>query len=297
VITGPEHRPRLTGATPPRHRWSSSIRRPLVNLRPPLTRKCRARYEPSAVPGRSSSAADRPRPAGYVKGGYAIASRCPPGTLDPPDGTSKAARTREEWSPRTVSSSGSSSLPSALVVSLSIRGWPTTRTTPLAIGTSPAPHRRGEQPGHPFGVGWRHLGPAGGRRGRQLGRVVGRPAPHHGLLEGARQHRVDLTHCRGRHRPAAGTVRLMNGLVGAGSGPVAHAGPQRRLSPADALPAVAALAAAGPHPGIEGGRVDLMDHGPAEVGQDVAVDGAAVVGHGDRRDRPDLLAPLQPPLD
>jgi hypothetical protein len=49
--------------------------------------------------------------------------------------------------------------------------------------------------------------------------------------------------------------------------------------------------------GVESGRVDLADLGPAEVGGDVAVDGAAVVGHGDRRDRPDLLAPLQPALD
>src|SRR5512133_969027 len=92
----------------------------------------------------------------------------------------------------------------------------------------------------------------------------------------------------------------MNGLVGAGPGPVADAGPQGRLSPADALPAVAALAAAGPHPGIqgvEGGRVDLLDLGPAEVRCDVAVDGASVVGYGDGRDGPDLLAPLQPALD
>jgi hypothetical protein len=33
-------------------------------------------------------------------------------------------------------------------------------------------HRRGEQPGHPFGVGWRDVGSAGGRWGRQLGPVV-----------------------------------------------------------------------------------------------------------------------------
>ena len=92
----------------------------------------------------------------------------------------------------------------------------------------------------------------------------------------------------------------MDRLVGAGSGPVAHVGPQGRLAPADAPPAVAALAAGGPDPGIEGvegGRVDLVEHGPAEVREDVAVDGAAVVGHGDGRDGPDLLAPLQPPLD
>jgi hypothetical protein len=41
----------------------------------------------------------------------------------------------------------------------------------------------------------------------------------------------------------------------------------------------------------------LVKHGPAEVRQDVAVDRAPVVGHGDGRDRTDLLAPLQPPLD
>jgi hypothetical protein len=89
-------------------------------------------------------------------------------------------------------------------------------------------------------------------------------------------------------------------LVGTGPGPVAHAGPQGRLAPADALPAVAALAARRPHPGVqgvEGGRVDLMHLGSAEVRGDVAVDRAPVVGHGDRRDRPDLLAPLQPALD
>jgi hypothetical protein len=63
---------------------------------------------------------------------------------------------------------------------------------------------------------------------------------------------------------------------------------------------MAALAAGGPHPGVEGvegGGVDLMHLGPAEVGGDVAVDGAPVVGHGGGRDGPDLLAPLEPPLD
>jgi hypothetical protein len=111
---------------------------------------------------------------------------------------------------------------------------------------------------------------------------------------------VDLADRRGGHRPAAGAVRLVHRLVGAGPGPVARAGPQRRFAPADALPADAALAAGGPHPGIEGvegGRVDLMDHGPAQVRQDVAVDRTPVVGHGDGRYGPDLLAPLQPPLD
>ena len=64
--------------------------------------------------------------------------------------------------------------------------------------------------------------------------------------------------------------------------------------------AVAALAAVCSHAGVEGvdgGGVDLVDLGPAEVRGDVAVDRAAVVGHGDRGDGPDLLAPLQPPLD
>jgi hypothetical protein len=49
--------------------------------------------------------------------------------------------------------------------------------------------------------------------------------------------------------------------------------------------------------GVDGGGVNLVDLGPAEVGHDVAVDGAAVVGDGDRGDRADLLAPLQPALD
>jgi hypothetical protein len=40
-----------------------------------------------------------------------------------------------------------------------------------------------------------------------------------------------------------------------------------------------------------------LEHGPAQVRQDVAVDGASVVGHGDGRDGSDLLAPLQPALD
>jgi hypothetical protein len=49
--------------------------------------------------------------------------------------------------------------------------------------------------------------------------------------------------------------------------------------------------------GRQGGGVDLADLGPAEGRQDVAVDGAAVVGDRDGRDRPDLLAPGNPALD
>jgi hypothetical protein len=48
---------------------------------------------------------------------------------------------------------------------------------------------------------------------------------------------------------------------------------------------------------VDGGGIDLLDLGLAEVGQDVAVDSAAVVGGGDRRDWPDLLAPAEPALD
>jgi hypothetical protein len=111
---------------------------------------------------------------------------------------------------------------------------------------------------------------------------------------------MDLADRRGGYRPAAGAVGLVHRLLGAGPGPVAHTGPQRRLAPTDALPANAAPPARGPHPGIEGvegGRIDLTDLGPAKVRSDVAVDRAPVVGHGDRRDGPDLLAPLQPALD
>ena len=111
---------------------------------------------------------------------------------------------------------------------------------------------------------------------------------------------MHLTHCRGRYRPAASAVRLVERLVGPGPGLVAHPSAQRRLAATDALPADAALAAGRPHLGVEdveGGRVYLADLGSAEVREDVAVDGAAIVGYGDRRDGPDLLAPLQPALD
>jgi hypothetical protein len=111
---------------------------------------------------------------------------------------------------------------------------------------------------------------------------------------------MHLADRRGGHRPATGAVGLVHRLVGPGPGPVADAGPQRRLASADALPAGAALAAGGPHAGIqgvEGGDVDLVDLGPAEGRDDVAVDGALVVGNRDGRDRPDLLAPLEPALD
>ena len=43
--------------------------------------------------------------------------------------------------------------------------------------------------------------------------------------------------------------------------------------------------------------IDLLDLGSAEIRQDVAIDSAAIVGNGDRRDRPDLLTPAEPALD
>jgi hypothetical protein len=85
----------------------------------------------------------------------------------------------------------------------------------------------------------------------------------------------------------------MHLLVGIGLGPVALPGPQRRLTAADARPALAAPAAVGADlrvQGVQGGGVDLAELGAAEGGQDVAVDGAAVVGHRDGRDGLDLLA-------
>jgi hypothetical protein len=92
----------------------------------------------------------------------------------------------------------------------------------------------------------------------------------------------------------------MHLLVGIGLGPVALPGPQRRLTAADARPALAAPAAVGADlrvQGVQGGGVDLAELGAAEGGQDVAVDGAAVVGHRDGRDGLDLLAPGEPALD
>src|SRR5215211_6701216 len=60
------------------------------------------------------------------------------------------------------------------------------------------------------------------------------------------------------------------------------------------------LAATGPHvlvQRVDGGGIDLLNLGSAEVRQDVPVDGAAIVGDGDGRDRPDLLTPAEPALD
>jgi hypothetical protein len=48
---------------------------------------------------------------------------------------------------------------------------------------------------------------------------------------------------------------------------------------------------------VDGGSIDLLDLGSTEIRQDVPVDGAAIVRDGDRRDRPDLLAPAEPALD
>ena len=59
-------------------------------------------------------------------------------------------------------------------------------------------------------------------------------------------------------------------------------------------------AATGPHvlvQRVNGGGIDLLDLGSAEVRQDVPVDGAAIVGDGDGRDRPNLLTPAEPALD
>jgi hypothetical protein len=47
---------------------------------------------------------------------------------------------------------------------------------------------------------------------------------------------------------------------------------------------------------VNGGSIDLLDLGSTEIGQDVPVNGAAIVGNGDGRDRPDLLAPAEASL-
>jgi hypothetical protein len=75
----------------------------------------------------------------------------------------------------------------------------------------------------------------------------------------------------------------------------------RPLAPSPPLPAHPALAAVCPHLRVQaiqgGGGIDFADLGPAEGGQDVAVDGAAIVPDGDRGDGADLLAPGKPALD
>jgi hypothetical protein len=43
-----------------------------------------------------------------------------------------------------------------------------------------------QEPGGVLGLRWLHVGLLDRWGGRQLGRVVADPAPHHGLLEGAR---------------------------------------------------------------------------------------------------------------
>jgi hypothetical protein len=123
-------------------------------------------------------------------------------------------------------------------------------------------HRGRQQPGGVLGLRRLHVGLLHRRRGRQLGRVVADPAPHHRLLEGAGQDRVDLVDGAGLERPAV-------------------------------------LAAPGPQVGIEGvqgGGVDLADGELAEGREDVAVHGRPVAADRGGGDRPHGRPPLQPAL-
>jgi len=92
----------------------------------------------------------------------------------------------------------------------------------------------------------------------------------------------------------------MHDFVGAGPGSIPLTNPQGRAATPNPLPAMPTLAATCPHVLVQRvncGGIDLLDPGSAEIRQDVAIDSAAIVGNGDRRDRPDLLTPAEPALD
>ena len=78
--------------------------------------------------------------------------------------------------------------------------------------------------------------------------------------------------------------QLVDHFVGAGPGSIPITNPQRWDAPPNPQPAMPALAAMCPHvlvQRVDGGGIDLLDLGSAEVRQDVAVDGAAIVSDGD----------------